>query len=70
MKFSHTESNLANVEAEESDLLSLLNRFESFDLDTAIQQRRNEQKPHSVEISYLTDRYEVVERHSTKASLL
>lgn len=67
---SQTELDLANVGTREWDLLSVSNGLEAFDLYTAVQQQRNEVEHHPVEISYLTDSFEVVQPYSMEASFV
>lgn len=64
---SHTESNLASVEAKNSDLPSQPNALEDFCLRSAVEQQHNDEEHRTVIISRLPDIFEVVETHSIEA---
>lgn len=64
MKRIHKESKLAITQAGESVVLSLSNGLEAFSLSNDLLQRYYREGHHPGVLSYLMDRFEVVEAHS------
>lgn len=56
------------LQVRESGLLSLSNGLESFSVSAPVQQRRNEEEHHPVEISCFVDSFKVMETHGFEAS--